>query len=269
MAETAKIINPEKTVVLPDEHAGCPLADSAPYDEFVQFRRENPDHIAVTYINSSTEVKAVSDIICTSSSVKRIVEAIPASVPVLFAPDKNLGTYIERQLGRNMLMWPGGCVVHLRFDPALILHVKKEQPDSVIAAHPECDADVLALADFIGSTSAILEYAVGCNASTIIVATEPGIIHQMKKANPDKTYIPAPAERLHGGSICVNMKKNTIGKLRACLETGAPEIRIDEPLRRAAELPIRRMLQLGSADPSAARQIIEEIQLPFREESLN
>jgi quinolinate synthase len=269
MAETAKIVSPGKTVLLPDEHAGCPLADSAPYDEFVQFRLENPDHLAITYINSSTEVKAASDIICTSSSAKRIVEAIPSETPILFAPDENLGTYLKKELDRDMLLWPGGCIVHLRFNPELIKQMKDDYPDAPLAAHPECNDDVLKLADYIGSTSGILNFVSVNDAESFIIATEPGIIHQMELANPDKRYIPAPAERMHGGSVCMNMKKNTLQKIHSCLSNSQPEVVIEESLRLKAAKSLERMLLLNSENAANSRKIVEGIRLPFTLESLN
>jgi quinolinate synthase len=269
MAETAKILSPNKPVLLPDEHAGCPLADSAPYDEFVQYRKEHPGHLSITYINSSTEVKAASDIVCTSSSARKIVERIPEDIPLLFAPDENLGTYLMNKLHRDMITWPGGCIVHLRFEPDTILRLKRQHPDALIAAHPECDAAVQEIADFVGSTSGILKFTQESPASSFIVATEPGIIHQMQKANPDKEYIPAPGQHMHRGSICMNMKKNTLEKLHTCMKNRTPQIRIDESVRKNALRPIERMLELTTGDPAKSKAIIEEIQLPFDGKSLN
>ncbi len=250
MAETAKILNPTKRVLLPDLAAGCSLADSAPADEFrrvlAQLRAQYPDLVAITYINCSAEVKALSDIICTSSNAVRIIESVPEGVPILFAPDRNLGAYLQRKTGRKMLLWNGTCIVHQSFSLRRIEEQLAEHPDAELIAHPECEDAILERASFIGSTSALLRYTVESPRTTFIVATEPGIIHQMAKASPHKRFIPAlPTDEGCRCSECPYMKLNTLDKLYQCLLHGEPEIHLDPDLIERARRPLERMLELS------------------------
>jgi quinolinate synthase len=263
MAETAKILNPGKTVLVPDLNAGCSLAESAPAHLFRRFRREHPDHLAVTYINSSAEVKALSDVICTSSSAERILSRIPASQPVLFSPDKNLGRYIRERTGREMLLWQGACTVHEQFSERKILALREEHPDAQFIAHPECEGTVLRHADFIGSTSALVRHVAESDAQVFIVATEEGILHEMHRAAPGKHLIPAPPNADCACNRCDYMKLNTTEKLLRCMRDRAPAVTLDEALRMRALAPIERMLALGGeAEPPAA--LFDDITLPFR-----
>ncbi|WP_221792816.1 quinolinate synthase NadA [Aquisediminimonas sediminicola] len=248
MAETAKILSPEKIVVLPDMDAGCSLEDSCPPDQFKAFREAHPDHIALTYINCSTEVKALSDIIVTSSSAEKILSQIPADQKIIFGPDKHLGGYLARKTGRDMLLWPGVCIVHEAFSETELVKLKAQHPDAPIAAHPECPAHIVAHADYVGSTSGILEYAKNMPGDTLIVATEPHIIHQMEKAMPDKTFIGAPgADGNCNCNICPFMALNTLEKLYLCLRDLKPRVEIEEGLRLQAKKSLDRMLELASA----------------------
>src|ERR1044072_2163211 len=246
MAETAKILNPNKKVLLPDLNAGCSLADSCPADKFAAFKAQHPDHIVITYINCSAEIKALSDIICTSSNAEQIVRNLPADQKIIFAPDKNLGRYISKQTGREMVLWDGSCMVHEIFSLEKIVRLKAKHPDAKFIAHPECEAPVLALADFIGSTTALLNFSKKDSASEYIVGTETGILHQMQKESPHKTFIPAPPDNNCACNDCPHMKLNTLEKLYICLKHGQPEIILPEALRAAAEKPIRRMLELSA-----------------------
>jgi len=246
MAETAKILNPNKKVLLPDLNAGCSLSDSAPPALFKRFRDQHPDHIVITYINCSAGMKALSDIICTSSNAQKIVESLPADQKIIFAPDKNLGAWINKQTGRNMLLWNGACMVHEIFSMKKIAALKLRHPEAKVIAHPECEAPVLALADYIGSTTGILKYAEGSYAKEFIVVTESGILHQMQKANPRKTFIPAPPQNNCACNDCPYMKLNTLEKLYLCLKYEAPEITMDEELGLAAKKPIERMLEISA-----------------------
>ncbi len=247
MAETAKILNPSKKVLLPDLKAGCSLADSAPADLFKQFRDKYPDHIVISYINCSAEIKALSDIICTSSNAKKIIESVPADQPIIFAPDKNLGAYLNKVTGRNMVLWNGACMVHEIFSLEKITKLKIRHPKAKFIAHPECEDAVLRIADYIGSTTQLLKFAVNDSCNEFIVATETGILHQMQKEAPNKTFIPAPPNNSCACNDCPHMKLNTLEKLYLCMEYELPEINMEETLRQAALKPILRMLDISRA----------------------
>ena len=246
MAQVAKILSPHKTVILPDLAAGCSLEDSCPPDKFAELRRQHPDHLSLTYINCSAEVKALSDIIVTSSSAEKILNALPKDRKVLFAPDKHLGAWLARKTGREMLLWDGSCIVHEAFSETELLKLKVLHPDAPVAAHPECPAHILDHADMIGSTSAILKFALSSPSSTIIVATEPHIIHQMEKAAPDKHFIGAPgADGNCNCNMCPFMALNTVEKLYLALRDMTPVIAISEDLRQQALIPLNRMLAIA------------------------
>ena len=248
MAEVAKILSPQKKVVLPDMAAGCSLEDSCPPEDFAAFRARYPDHISLTYINCSAAVKAHSDIIVTSSSAEKIINQLPKDQKILFAPDKHLGAWLARKTGRDMLLWDGSCIVHEAFSETELLKLKAQHPEAPIAAHPECPGHILDHADFIGSTSAILNYAKSSPAQTIIVATEPHIIHQMQKAAPQKNFIGAPgADGNCNCNMCPFMALNTMEKLYLALRDEAPEIIIEESLRLKALQPLQRMLDMTAA----------------------
>ncbi|KQM97630.1 quinolinate synthase NadA [Sphingomonas sp. Leaf25] len=247
MAETAKILSPDKTVILPDMDAGCSLEDSCPPEQFAAFRAQHPDHIALTYINCSTEVKALSDIIVTSSSAEKILSQLPADQKVIFGPDRNLGGYLTRKTGREMLLWPGVCIVHEAFSETELLKLKAQYPTAPVAAHPECPAIILDHADYVGSTSGILAYAADFPGDTLIVATEPHIIHQMEKALPHKRFIGAPgADGNCNCNICPYMALNTLEKLYIALRDLSPRIEIEEGLRLKAKVSLERMLAMAS-----------------------
>ena len=246
MAETAKILNPTKKVLLPDLKAGCSLSDSAPPPLFKLFKEKHPDHLVVTYINCSAGIKALSDIICTSSNAQKIVESLPADQPIIFAPDKNLGAYINKQTGRNMLLWNGACMVHEIFSLEKITKLKIRHPKAKVIAHPECEAPVLAIADYIGSTTGLLKFTQKDEATEYIIATETGILHQMQKNNPNKTFIPAPPNNSCACNDCPHMKLNTLEKLYLCMKYELPEITINEELRLAAKKPIEKMLEISA-----------------------
>lgn len=247
MAETAKILSPDKTVILPDMDAGCSLEDSCPPEQFAAFRAQHPDHIALTYINCSTEVKALSDIIVTSSSAEKILSQLPADQKVIFGPDRNLGGYLMRKTGRDMLLWPGVCIVHEAFSETELLKLKAQHPGAPVAAHPECPAIILDHADYVGSTSGILDFAKAMAGDTLIVATEPHIIHQMEKAVPEKTFIGAPgADGNCNCNICPYMALNTLEKLYIALRDLTPRIEIEEGLRQRAKVSLDRMLAMAS-----------------------
>ncbi|MEP7255694.1 MAG: quinolinate synthase NadA [Ferruginibacter sp.] len=246
MAETAKILNPSKKVLLPDLKAGCSLSDSAPPVLFKLFKEKYPEHIVITYINCSAGIKALSDIICTSSNAQKIVESLPADQPIIFAPDKNLGAYINKQTGRKMVLWNGACMVHEIFSLEKITKLKIRHPKAKVIAHPECEAAILALADFIGSTTGLLNYTKISETQEFIVATETGILHQMQKYNPDKIFIPAPPNNSCACNDCPHMKLNTLEKLYLCLKYELPEIQMEESLRLAAKKPIDRMLKISA-----------------------
>jgi quinolinate synthase len=245
MAETAKILNPDKLVLLPDLAAGCSLAEGCPAPLFKAFREQHPEHVSITYINCSAEVKALSDIICTSSSAEKIINQIPPNKPILFAPDRNLGKYLIKKTGRDMLLWNGSCIVHETFSERKLIELKLEYPDAKIIAHPECEEIVLNRADFIGSTSRLLKYVQEDSSNQFIVATESGILHQMKKLAPDKVLIPAPPEENCSCNECPFMKLNTMEKLYLCMKNKAPEIKIDAHLMREALKPVERMLRMS------------------------
>lgn len=245
MAETAKILNPDKLVLLPDLNAGCSLAEGCPADLLLKFKEKYPGHIIISYINCSAEVKAISDIICTSSNAEKIIRQIPESQKIIFAPDKNLGRYISKTTGREMVLWQGSCIVHETFSERKILELKLGHPGAKLIAHPECEQNILDNADFVGSTSALLKY-VGSNASKeFIVATEPGILHQMIKQSPDKVYIQAPPEANCTCNECPYMKLNTLEKLYLCMKERAPEIILDKTVQEKALVPIKRMLEMS------------------------
>lgn len=245
MAETAKILNPDKLVLLPDLNAGCSLADSCPPDAFAKFKAEHPDHIVVSYINCSAEIKAMSDIICTSSNAVQIVKQIPEDQPIIFAPDRNLGRYVIEQTGRDLLLWQGSCIVHETFSEKRIVQLKIEHPDAEVIAHPECEPPVLRHASYIGSTTALLKYARTSPSQAFIVATEPGIIHQMQKQTPHKHFIPAPATNNCNCNECPFMRLNTLEKLYLAMKNQQPEITLPEHIRLAALRPIQRMLEMS------------------------
>jgi len=245
MAETAKILNPDKLVLLPDLEAGCSLAESCPAPLFKAFREQYPDHISITYINCTAEVKALSDIICTSSNAEKIINQIPLEKPILFSPDRNLGKYLVKKTGRKMLLWDGSCIVHETFSERKLIDLKLEHPDAKIIAHPECEEIVLNRADFIGSTSKLLKFVQEDSADKFIVATESGILHQMKKLVPGKTLIPAPPEENCSCNECPYMKLNTMEKLYLAMKNKAPEIVLDPELMQRALNPIERMLEMS------------------------
>lgn len=246
MAEVAKILSPEKTVILPDMEAGCSLEDSCPPEEFAKFRRQHPDHISLTYINCSAAVKAETDIIVTSSNAEYIISQIPEDQPILFAPDKHLGGYIARKTGRDMLLWDGSCIVHEQFSERELIKLKAQHPDAPVAAHPECPAHILDHADLVGSTSKILEFALNDPAEKIIIATEPHIMHQMQKAAPHKTFIGAPgADGNCGCNNCPFMELNNMEKLYLCMRDMTPQIEVPEDIRTRALRPLEKMLEMS------------------------
>ncbi|MBP9120863.1 MAG: quinolinate synthase NadA [Ignavibacterium sp.] len=246
MAETAKILNPEKLVLLPDLEASCSLAEGCPVNEFKTFRENHPDHIAITYINCSADVKALSDIICTSSSAEKIISQIPLDQPILFSPDRNLGKYLIKKTGRKMLLWDGSCIVHETFSERKIIDLKIKYPEAKLISHPECDEPILMHSDFIGSTSRLLSFIQEDFSTQYIVATETGIIHQMKKAAPQKEYIPAPPEDDSCScNECPYMRLNTLEKLYLCMKNKYPEISLEEETRKKALLSIERMLAMS------------------------
>lgn len=247
MAETAKILNPGKKVVLPDLKAGCSLSDSAPPDLFKQFKDQHPDHIVISYINCSAGIKALSDIICTSSNAKQIVESLPKEQKIIFAPDRNLGAYINKKTGRNMVLWNGACMVHEIFSREKITKLKVRHPEAKVIAHPECEEVVLQLADFIGSTTQLLKFSQQDEAKEFIVATETGILYQMQKNSPGKLFIPAPPDNSCACNDCPHMKLNTLEKLYLCMEYEQPELTMEEELRLAALKPIKRMLEISAS----------------------
>ncbi|RKN79354.1 quinolinate synthase NadA [Ulvibacterium marinum] len=247
MAETAKILNPSKMVLLPDLDAGCSLAESCPPDTFRKFKDAHPDHLVITYINCSAEIKAMSDIVCTSSNALRIVESVPEDKPIIFAPDKNLGKYIAKQTGRDLLLWDGSCVVHEAFSIDKLLELHKANPGAVIIAHPESEEHILDVATYIGSTAGMINYVKKHPKEQFIVATEAGILHKMQQEVPDTVLIPAPAQEDNtcACSECAYMKVNTLQKLYDCLLNESPEIDVPKALAQSALLPIERMLELS------------------------
>jgi len=245
MAETAKILNPQKKVLLPDLNAGCSLSDSAPPALFKLFKDKYPDHLVITYINCSAGIKALSDIICTSSNAEKIIESLPKDQKIIFAPDRNLGAYLNKKIGRNMLLWNGACMVHEIFSLEKITRLKMRHPKALVIAHPECEAPVLAIADYIGSTTGLLKFSQQSISKEFIVATETGILHQMQKESPEKTFIPAPPNNSCACNDCPHMKLNTLEKLYICMEYELPEIKMEENLRLLARKPIDRMLEIS------------------------
>jgi quinolinate synthase len=245
MAETAKILNPNTKVLLPDLKAGCSLADSAPADLFKAFKAKHPNHLVVSYINCSAEIKALSDIICTSGNAEAIINSIPTNQPILFAPDKNLGAYLNKKTGREMLLWNGACMVHEIFSLQKIMQLKVRHPEAKFIAHPECEDAVLNIADFIGSTTQLLKYSSQSNANTFIVGTETGILHKMQQLSPNKTFIPAPPTNSCACNDCPHMKLNTLEKIYVCMQYEQPELTMDENLRLAALQPITRMMEIS------------------------
>lgn len=246
MAETAKILNPNKLVLIPDLETSCSLAEGCPADEFKKFREALPEHVAITYINCTAEVKALSDIICTSSNAEKIINQIPSDKPILFSPDRNLGKFLIKKTGREMLLWEGSCIVHETFSERKILELKVRHPEAKLIAHPECEEPVLLHADFIGSTSQLLKFVQEDSSKSFIVATETGIIHQMKKACPDKIFIPAPPQdESCSCNECPYMKMNTLEKVYLCMKNKFPEIILDEQLRIKALRPIEKMLEMS------------------------
>lgn len=247
MAETAKILNPTKKVLLPDLNAGCSLADSAPTPLFKSFKNKYPDHLVISYINCTAEIKALSDIICTSGNAEKIIESVPKDQPIIFAPDKNLGAYLNKKTGRNMLLWNGACMVHEIFSAEKITKLKIRHPQAKLIAHPECEEVILSMADYIGSTTQLLKYTKTDNYQQYIVATETGILHQMQQESPSKTFIPAPPNNNCACNDCPHMKLNTLEKLYGCMAYELPEITMEESLRLAAKKPIDRMLEISRA----------------------
>ncbi|MEX0598565.1 MAG: quinolinate synthase NadA, partial [Candidatus Paceibacterota bacterium] len=248
MAETAKILSPSKKVLIPDSNAGCSLADSCPPDKFAEFKNKYPGYTVISYVNTTAEIKAQTDIACTSSNALQIVNSLPKNQNIIFAPDKNLGNYIKSKTGReNMVIWDGACHVHERFSLKRILEIKKQHPDAKIIAHPECEQTILIVSDFVGSTSGLLNFTINDSAKKYIVATEFGIIHQMQKSNPNKLFIPAPPDdSTCACNDCYFMKMITLKKLYNCLKYELPEVTLNEEIRLKAEIPIRRMLDISA-----------------------
>jgi quinolinate synthase len=246
MAETAKILNPTKKVLIPDLKAGCSLADSCPPEKFSEFKKNHPDHIVITYINCTAEIKALSDIICTSSNAVQIVESLPTEQKIIFAPDKNLGAYINKKTNRNMVLWDGSCMVHEIFSLEKLIKLKIQNPDAKIIAHPECEAVILEHADFIGSTTALLNFTKKSNDKEFIVLTETGILHQMQRSSPHKTFIPAPPNNSCACNDCPYMKLNTLEKIYVSLKYEQPELVMSKDLMEKAKLPILKMLELSA-----------------------
>jgi len=245
MAETAKILNPNKKVLLPDLKAGCSLSDSCPPPLFAKFKEKHPDHMVISYINCSAGIKALSDLICTSGNAQKMINCLPKDQKIIFAPDKNLGAYINKQTGRDMILWNGACMVHEIFSVEKITKLKERHPNALILAHPECEEFLLNIADFIGSTTQILNYSKNSPCQEFIVATETGIIHQMIKDSPEKIFIPAPPNNSCACNDCPHMKLNTLEKLYLCMKYETPEITIDEDLRLAAKQPIDKMMDMS------------------------
>ena len=248
MGETAKILSPQKKVLIPDANAGCSLADSCPADKFEEFVKAHPDHTVISYVNTTAAVKALTDVVVTSTNAKKIVDQFPQDAKLIFGPDKNLGNYINSVTGRNMLLWDGACHVHEQFSLEKLIDLKKENPDAEIVAHPECKSVILKMADYVGSTQGLLNYVTNSEKNKFLVVTESGILHQMNKANPEKTFIPVPPE-IEGKTCmcneCKYMRMNTMEKLYACLRDEKPEILIEEELRQKAVKPILRMLEMS------------------------
>jgi quinolinate synthase len=245
MAETAKILNPGKKVLIPDLNAGCSLADSCPPDKFRNFKKKYPDHVVISYINCSAQIKTMSDVICTSSNAVKIVDSFPENQKIIFAPDKNLGGYINAITGRNMVLWDGSCEVHDVIKSEAVINLKAKNPDAMVIAHPECKAVILQLADFIGSTTALLNFTLKSKAKKFIVATETGILHQMKKVSPEKEFLIVPSDETCSCNDCPYMKMNTLEKLYLCLNNEQPELKLSKSVIDKAKKPILRMLELS------------------------
>ena len=245
MAETAKILNPEKKVLIPDINAGCSLSDNCPADKFKAFIEAHPNHTVITYVNCSAEVKALSDILCTSSNAEKIIRSIPKDKPVIFAPDRHLGRYLMKKTGRELVLWEGSCIVHETFDVRQLTKLKARHPNAKIIAHPECPEPVLDMADFIGSTTGLLNFTKSSPEREFIIVTESGIIHQMKKACPEKEFYPVPTDDGCSCHECPFMKLNTLEKLYACLRDETPEVNVPEEIRKRALIPLQRMLTLS------------------------
>ena len=246
MAETAKILSPTKTVLLPDLKAGCSLADSCPPHLFKKFKEKYPDHLVITYVNCTAELKALSDIVCTSTNAVQIVESLPKDQKIIFGPDKNLGAWVAKKTGRDLVLWNGACMVHEIFSREKITKLKERHPNAKFIAHPECEESVLQMADYIGSTTGLLKYSTTNDATEFIVATESGIIHQMEKANPHKTFIPAPPNNNCACNDCPYMKRNTLEKLYLCIKNGLPEVNVPLEIIDKARKPIERMLEISA-----------------------
>lgn len=246
MAETAKILSPSKKVLLPDAKAGCSLSDSCPPHLFAKFKEQYPDHLVITYVNCTAELKALSDIVCTSSNAVEIVESLPKDQKIIFGPDRNLGAYVKKKTGRDLVLWNGACMVHEIFSQDKIDRLRAEHPDAKFIAHPECEDHILASADYVGSTSGMLKFTINDPATTYIVATESGIIHQMQKASPGKTFIPAPPNNACACNDCPHMKLNTLEKLYNCLKYESPEITLEDSVIARAQRPIERMLEISA-----------------------
>ncbi len=246
MAETAKILSPNKTVLLPDLKAGCSLADSCPPHLFKKFKEKYPDHLVITYVNCTAELKALSDIVCTSTNAVQIVESLPKDQKIIFGPDKNLGAWVAKKTGRDLVLWNGACMVHEIFSREKITKLKERHPNAKFIAHPECEEAVLQMADYIGSTTGLLKYSISNDATEFIVATESGIIHQMEKASPHKTFIPAPPNNSCACNDCPYMKRNTLEKLYLCIKNGLPEVTVPVNIIDEARKPIERMLEISA-----------------------
>ncbi|MEO5910011.1 MAG: quinolinate synthase NadA [Pelobium sp.] len=246
MAETAKILSPDKKVLLPDSKAGCSLSDSCPPHLFKKFKEKYPDHLVITYVNCTAELKALSDIVCTSSNAVQIVNSLPKDQKIIFGPDKNLGAYVIKKTGRDMVLWNGACMVHEIFAREKITKLKERHPEAKFIAHPECEELVLEMADFVGSTTGLLNYTINNPAQEFIVATESGIIHQMEKSSPNKTFIPAPPNNACACNDCPHMKRNTLEKLYLCLKNEMPEVDVPREIIEKARKPIERMLQISA-----------------------
>lgn len=246
MAETAKILSPTKKVLLPDVKAGCSLADSCPPHLFKIFKEKYPDHLVITYVNCTAELKAMSDIVCTSTNAVQIVESLPKEQKIIFGPDRNLGAWVAKKTGRDLVLWNGACMVHEIFSKEKITKLKERHPQAKFIAHPECEEVVLKMADYIGSTTGLLKYTINNPAKEFIVATESGIIHQMEKASPSKTFIPAPPNNSCACNDCPYMKRNTLEKLYLCLKNGLPEVTVPENIIALARKPIQRMLDISA-----------------------
>lgn len=246
MAETAKILSPSKKVLLPDLKAGCSLSDSCPPKLFAKFKEKYPDHLVITYVNCTAELKAMSDIVCTSSNAVQIVDSLPKNQKIIFGPDKNLGAWVAKKTGRKLVLWNGACMVHEIFSQQRILKLKNRHPDAKFIAHPECEEAILKMADYIGSTTGLLKYTINNAAKEFIVATESGILHQMEKASPDKIFIPAPPDNSCACNDCPHMKRNTLEKLYLCIKNGLPEVTVPADIIKRAQLPVERMLDISA-----------------------